>query len=288
MERAALISIIERQLDLLNLSLFLVTQGEAEFEGVLHPRCTAMSESKQRAALMIALAGGQSASTILKCADWRGIPVRDLYAIARSCIESLINAAYLIAEENAIAERVIRWVSFREWKHFNRRSGKGDLAVTLTTGDPDRMQAPPEFEEFTRGRPNEKNFEWTHLSVEGRYLRLHELGHGRAATRFLAAYMNCYQVASEVLHGSRWGVHYFNNAHMPPSQNRTVEEYREGIDKQYNDLLVDLIHACSGYLHTFFKLYNYDALFRREQMLFNEMLGTLGIERQPINSCDAP
>lgn len=283
MERAALISILNKQLGLLNLSLFLVTQGPAKFEEELLPQCTMMSDAKQRAALLIALAAGQSATTILKCSDWRGIPVRDLYAIARSSIESFINAAYLIAEEDSVSERVIRWTKFREWKHYNRRYGEGDLAVTITTSEDGSIRVPREFAEFTEGKRGEKPYEWTSLSVEKRFLRLRELGHGRAASRFLAAYMNCYQVASEVIHGSRWGVHYFHNTHMPEGD-KTLDQYRSGIDKQYDDLLCDLIHACSGYLHVYFKLYSYERPFRREQELFNELLETLGVSPQPINS----
>lgn len=284
MESVVLISILQRQLNLLNLSLFLVTHGAVKFEGVLLEQCTAMSDAKQRAALMIALGAGQSATTILKCSDWRGIPVRDLYSIARSSLESFINAAYLLAEDDAVSERVIRWTKFREWKHYNRAYGDGDLTVTLSSSGNGEILIPPEFEEFCGGRRNERRYEWTALPVEKRYIRLKELGHGRAATRFLAAYMNCYQVASEVIHGSRWGMHYFNNAHMPVSTETSVEQYRVGTDKQYDDLLCDLIHACSGYLHTFFRLYEYEMPFRREQELFNELLVLAGIEPQSINS----
>ncbi len=274
-----LINVLEQQLKLVTLGLYLVTQGPAKFEGRLLPQCVEMSDAKQRTSQMIALGGGQSATTILKCSDWRGIPVRDLYAVARSTMESFINAAYLVAEDDVVAERAVRWVRFRAWKQVNKKYGKGPLAVVMSTSEDGNISPPPEFEEFT-GKAK-RAYEWTPLTVEERFGRLEELGFGRAASRFLGAYMNGYAVASEVIHGSPFGVHYFNQTHMPSQP--TVEEYREGIDQQYEDLLVDLVHSCSGYLNTFFKKYRYAEPYRREQELFNEALVLLGVEPQPVN-----
>lgn len=111
-------SIVEAQLKLLDMALFVATQGPIQFRGETFS-CS-LTESKLKTSQMIAMCAGQSATTLLNCSNWRGIPVRDLYPIARSCVESFINAAYLPVEDDSVAERAVRWTTYRSWKEFNR------------------------------------------------------------------------------------------------------------------------------------------------------------------------
>ncbi|MFU0492689.1 hypothetical protein ACMZYS_21795, partial [Pseudomonas syringae pv. actinidiae] len=94
MKMEVLRNIINEQLELLRLTLYVTTQGPLEYGGEMYT-CS-LSEEKVKTSQPIAMAAGQTVNTLLKCSDWRGIPVRDLYPLARSCIESFINASFLL------------------------------------------------------------------------------------------------------------------------------------------------------------------------------------------------
>ena len=134
--------VIDEQLELLRLSLYVATQGPTNYNGEL--LICDLKEEKLKVSQMIALGAGQSITTILKCADWKGIPVRDLYPISRSAIESFINASYVLVENKNVAERAARWVKFRAWKQHNRNVGSGKFSLTLSTS-PDEPAPPAEF-----------------------------------------------------------------------------------------------------------------------------------------------
>jgi Family of unknown function (DUF5677) len=222
--KIALRSIVESQMELLRLSLYVATQGPAVYLGKTL-KCT-LSEAKQKTSQQIAMCAGQSVHTILNCADWRGVPVRDLYPIARSAVESFINAAFLLVEDGAVAERAMRWVTFRAWK-LAHRAGR----YTLRKGDADKS-ASAQFSEFSAF----KNSDWTSVKVPIRAERVAEISGKRCGYRLLAAYDLIYPLSSEVIHGSPFGVNFFYQAHLPP--NPTVEDFRQATDIQVEDLLI--------------------------------------------------
>nr|WP_319565950.1 hypothetical protein [uncultured Rhodoferax sp.] len=273
--QALLKIIIEEQMELLRLSLYVATQGPAEYRGETL-RCV-LSDAKLKTSQHIALGAGQSINTIMKCSDWRGIPVRDLYPIARSVVESFINASFLLVEDESIAERAVRWVRYRAWKEVNRQVGSGKFSLNISSsfGDP----APPaEFVEFTaKGACRE----WSTCDTPSRIRRVGELAGKKAGSRLLGAYALIYSVSSEVIHGSPFGVNFFSQTHLP--QNSTVENFREATGKQVNDILVDVAHAAAGYLSTFFRSQRMACPYMAEQELFNRLVVHEGVEPQEID-----
>lgn len=264
----ALKSIVEGQMELLRVALYVATQGPTVYQGEsLNCR---LNEAKQKTSQPIAMSAGQSVHTILKCADWRGIPVRDLYPIARSAVESFINAAFLLVEEEAVAERAMRWVSFRAWKQTHR-AGR----YTLRAGESD-ISLPAEFSEFKAF----KDSDWTSKKVPERAERVAQIAGKRAGYRLLAAYDLIYPLSSEVIHGTPFGVNFLYQAHLPT--NPTVEDFRHATAIQVEDILVAVAHAVAGYLATFFRSLNMSAPHLAEQELFNRLLKLEGVEDQQL------
>lgn len=272
----ALKSIVLSQMELLRVSLYVATQGPMVYQGE-NLRCM-LSEAKLKTSQHIAMCAGQSVHTILKCTEWRGIPVRDLYPIARSAIESFINAAYLLVEDESAAERAVRWMKYRAWKEGNRRVGSGEFTIRLSSSP----ESPPsEFAEFTiKGASRE----WSTLDTPSRIRRVEELAGKKAGSRLLGAYALIYSISSEVIHGSPFGVNFFYQAHMP--LNGTVDGFREATAKQVEDILVEVAHAAAGYLCAFFRSRRMPAPYVVEQELFNQLLALEGVEPQKVLHLD--
>ncbi|HEX5392195.1 MAG TPA: DUF5677 domain-containing protein [Rhodocyclaceae bacterium] len=267
-------SILQSQLELLNLTLFVGTQGPTTFRGEL--LSCSMGEAKKKTSQHIAMCAGQSTNTVLKCSDWRGIAVRDLYPIARSAVESFINAAYLVVEDDTVAERAVRWVKYRSWREFNRSVGNGDFSLTLRS-ESCYDEAQTEFAEFlAKGASRE----WCVLDTASRIRRIGELAGSKAGGRLLGAYANLYSVSSEIVHGSPYGVNYFFQTHH--SSDASVDAFREATRRHVEDVLVDLCHGVAGYLSAFFRSQHMAGPYRAEQELFNRFLQAEGIEPQAI------
>lgn len=267
--------IVDEQIELLRLSLFVSTQGPVEYQGE-KLQCS-LSEAKLKTSQHIALGAGQSVHTIMKCADWRGIPVRDLYPIGRSAVESFINASFLLVEDESIAERAVRWVRYRAWKEVNRQVGSGEFTLSISSSASGGSTPPAEFTEFTaKGACRD----WSTLDAPSRIRRVGELAGKKAGSRLLGAYALIYSVSSEVIHGSPFGVNFFHQAHS--EQNATTEDFREATAKQVNDILLDVAHAAAGYLNAFFRTQGMNGPYLAEQELFNRLLAFEGVEPQEI------
>lgn len=275
---ASLREIVDQQLELVTLSLYVATQGPTSFRGE-SLECH-LGELKLKTSQHIAMCAGQSVTTILRCADWRGIPVRDLYPIARSAIESFINAAYILVESDAVAERAAKYVAFASWKQTNRQIGSGDFSMTLSTSPLVQDATSPEFPEFA----GSGNGVWTKLDVPSRFRKVGELAGRKAGSRFLAAYALVYSLSSEIIHGSPYGVNYFYQAHLPP--NPTVADFKDATGKQLEDLLLAVSHAVAGYASTFFRRQGMLVPYLAEQELFNKLLALEGVEPVPLESFD--
>lgn len=84
--------VILKQQELVRLVLHLLSEGPAELLGErLESR---LEYDKARAVAATVMGAGQSAQTILRMSQEEGIAVRDMYSIARSVVESYVNAAF--------------------------------------------------------------------------------------------------------------------------------------------------------------------------------------------------
>ncbi|QMV66123.1 hypothetical protein HS968_24040 [Pseudomonas berkeleyensis] len=265
-----LVEVLQEQLELLRISLFVATQGPAEMAGT-QLRCS-LEPPIINASQPIAMCAGQSVNTILRCLDWRGIPVRDLYPIARSAVESFINAAFLVSQDSAASERALRYVKFRQWKQHNRTVGEGVFTLKLSSSGSPADSPPTEFKEFT-GKGQDM---WTTLALPSRINRVGQAAGRKAGSRLLAAYTLIYSVSSEVIHGSPFGVSYFYSTGAPTS----VEEFRQSTVGQMEDMLVAVAHAAAGYLATFYTSQGMKTAASIEQELFNKLLALEGVEPQ--------
>lgn len=250
--------------EFLQLALFVAAEGQATFEGETLT-CT-LNEDQRRTSTFLAMAAGQSVETLLRMANLRGIPVRDAYPIARSAVESFVNASFLASESDQVAARAVRYVSYAYWRHHNRTFGSGEFAIDVRS-DPDAAatlaQKFPEFNGKGKGV-------WTSLDVPSRIRRVGEIAGRRAGSRLLAAYGLIYSLSSEILHGSPFGASYFYSAHV--ANPTSTEAFAAGTVRHLEEILIAVLHAHCGYLASFFGLQGMKTPLAAEERLFARLL----------------
>lgn len=263
-----LLEIIEEQQELLRLSLWVMSQGPTVFKG--QKLSCVLEWDQAHAASATSLGAGQSINTIMKGSGAVGIPVRDLYPIARGVVEGFINAAFFITQPVEVSQRALRHKDYAAWKHMNRSIGEGDFAFTLSTEPGSSANAAKLFPEFSgKGQGN-----WSQLTAPSKINCVGKIVR-RAGGALLGAYSLVYAVSSEIIHGSVYGMSYFMSAHR--NGGADVEDFRLGTEAQVIDILCSVGHAAGGFLSAFAQIHKHQPLIDAERALFRRLYkATLG------------
>ncbi|WP_043825563.1 DUF5677 domain-containing protein [Aeromonas veronii] len=252
------------QQEFLRLALFVAFQGSTTYEGEI--LTCSLPDAQRSTSTLLAMGAGQSVESLLHIAKQRGIPVRDAYPIARSAVESFVNASYLLVESNAVADRAVRYIEFAAWRQHNRKFGSGEYSIEVHT-DPDPVSTlASKFPEFT----GKGNGGWTNLDMPSRIRRVGELAGRKAGSRLLAAYGLIYSLSSEVIHGSPFGVSFFYSAHLKGED--TTEAFIAGTIRQLEEILIAVLHAGCGYLAAFFEKQKMQVGLDAEEKLFKRLM----------------
>jgi len=255
-------SIIEAQQELLRLTLWVMSQGSADILG--QKLSCVLAEDQVRAATATSLGAGQSINTILAGSEKVGIPVRDLYPIARGVVEGFINAAFFVTQPVEVSERAMKHKDYAAWKQLNRSIGNGEFAFRLSSDPDPKATAAKLFPQFA-GKGQDS---WSSLDAPSRISRIGKVV-GRSGGALLGAYALVYAISSEIIHGSVYGMAYFMSAHN--GRNESVEDFRAGTEAQVVDILTAVTHAASGFLSAFAKVHDCKALVDVERELFRRM-----------------
>lgn len=254
--------VIEKQQELVRLVLYLLSEGPAELFGQrLESR---FERDKARAVAATAMGAGQTTETVLKLSQESGIVVRDMYPLARSVVESYVNAAFFSTQAVEVAQRAIRHKDFAAWKYVNRVIGSGDFMIAL--GSPEKIKPflEKEFPEFAgKGQGS-----WTNLDVPSRIRLIGEKVSG-AGGALMGAYGGVYAISSEIIHGSVFGTAYFYSSGTDDP--RSEEGFRRGVLQQRIDILSAVAHATSGFIAAYAETEKMGPLVLTERELFQRM-----------------
>ena len=252
------------QQEFLRLALLVASQGSVTFEEE-ELICT-LGDGQRRMSTLLAMSAGQSFETLLQMSKLRGIPVRDAYPVARSAIESFVNASYLLAESDKVSSRAIRYIDFAAWRQQNRKFGSGEFSIEVRC-DPDQQATLAlEYPEFS----GKGNGMWTNLDVPSRIRRVGELAGRRSGSRLLAAYGLIYSLSSEIIHGSPFGASYFYSAHLKGEE--STEAFEGATVRHLEEIFVGVLHAGCGYLAAFFGQQNMQGPLNAEEKIFARLL----------------
>lgn len=260
--RQELRDVINRQQELVRLVLYLLSEGPAELLGERLE--SKLERDKARAVAATAMGAGQSTHTILRLSQEGGIVVRDMYILARSVVESYINAAFFATQPVEVAQRAIRHKDFAAWQHVNRVIGSGDFMIAIGSQEKIKPFLDREFPEFSgKGQRS-----WTSLDVPSRIRLIGEKVRA-AGGALLGAYGGIYAISSEIIHGSVFGTAYFYSSTTRDS--RSEEGFRRGVLQQQIDILSAVAHATSGFLAAYAETEKMGPLVFAEHEIFKRM-----------------
>ena len=224
-----------------------------------------LSEVKVKSSIPIVIGAHHSVSTILRMAAWSGFSVRDIYPIARSVLETLINASYIMVEEDGVAEKALRYAAYADYKYSNREIGSGKLRLKIssTSGDEE-----PKLKQFLSEFKGKKS--WADLDLPNRIRVIGERGFESAEQDFLGAYALIYSVSSDIIHGSPYGFRFFMN-HID-KKNLSNSNFLKGVEEHLEWVLISTTLALCAYISVFSKINNMEAAAQLAKDLSLEVL----------------
>lgn len=170
---------------------------------------------EQCVALLAAAANERATSMALLCEHQRAC---DAMCIARSTLETLINACFIHLSGLEVAERAIAHARQKGYRDLDRLSAIGDSRIEIRwAGDPNQLATPDMIEaikKFSRKNGTECT-QWIHQSIEERLRFICQVGGVSAMTPFHLAFVSIYRHASEYLHGTVFGAAHAVGAAEP-------------------------------------------------------------------------
>lgn len=200
---------------------------------------------------------GVSVHSVLALTRERDMSIRDCFGIARSAVETAINAAFIAISGEPMAQKAIRHMRQKRWRDLRRhgRVGNHKIAVSrdvqLSVDDlPGLREA---LEEYTSRRGDEIR-DWTPENLETRIAAI-TTRHGRAGLCLGVASFSIYRPASELLHGTFYGVNFFwQGSRDTPARGR--DEFDEiWMTEHFVTLLTALFFAVSGVIDAISAVY---------------------------------
>lgn len=255
-------AIIQEQLELLRLTLYVMSQGPTLYKG--QPFACVLEQDKARATAAVSMGAGQSLNTILKNSTATGIAIRDLYPITRGVVEGFINAAFFTTQPVEVSQRALSHCSYAAWKHDNRVVGTGDFMFTLGSDPDPKVTIANNFPEFS-GKGQDS---WSNLNAPSKIDRIGRVVQASGGA-LLGAYAGVYAVSSEIIHGSVYGMSYFMSSHG--SKEATTEAFQAGTEGQMIDILSAVAHAASGFIAAFANVHKFGPLVLDEHELFKRL-----------------
>ncbi|OWK31306.1 DUF5677 domain-containing protein [Sphingomonas dokdonensis] len=155
---------------------------------------------------------GVSVHSVLALTRERDMAIRDGFGIARSAVETAINAAFIAVEGEELAQRAIRHMRQKRWRDLHREARIGDFQITTSRDvglEIDDISGLREaLDEFTRKKGGAEIREWTDVSLADRIAAISAKSR-RGGLGLGSAFFGIYRPGSELLHGSYYGVNYF-------------------------------------------------------------------------------
>lgn len=255
--------VIDKQQELVRLVLHLLSEGPVDLLGERLE--SGLERDKARAVAATAMGAGQTTHTILRLSQEGGIVVRDMYPLARSVVESYVNAAFFATQSIEVAQRAIRHKDFAAWKHVIRVIGSGDFMIAIGSQEKIKPLLDQEFPEFSgKGQGS-----WTSLDVPSRIRLIGEKVRA-AGGALIGAYGGVYAISSEIIHGSVFGTAYFYSSGT--GDPRSEEGFRRGVLQQRIDILSAIAHAASGFLAAYAETEKMGPLVLTEHEIFKRMI----------------
>jgi hypothetical protein len=201
-----------------------------------------------------------------------GVQTRDCYCIARTVLETCVNASYILAKGPLAAERAIRHCRQKAFKDMDRESKIGATIIKAWfSGKPDFTTVPQleaDIAEFSSKHGREKN--WIDDSIDDRIVVIGEEFGNSVLTRLHFARFMIYRHSSEILHGSVFGAGYFLGL-TTPGLAEGVQGATENIGSQHMMVLFAVALSLQAVIECFHLRYGFEKLQEENERLSHSM-----------------
>jgi hypothetical protein len=203
--------------------------------------------------------------------------IRDGFGIARSVVETSINAAYIAVGGHQLAEQAVRHMRQKRWRDLSREATIGGWRMTVSRDIglvPEDLPGLPEaLQEYTNRRGHEVR-DWTPNSIEKRIDAV-ATRCAKAGICFGAAVFAIYRPSSELLHGTFYGVNYFwQGSRERPAQTREAFE-QLWLLEHFVTLLSAIFFGSSGAIEALAAVYELPGHAPRQNELAQELSGLI-------------
>lgn len=206
------------------------------------------TSSEVRVPMLMLQAAGTSIHSVLALTGERDMAIRDCFAIARSAVETSLNAAFVAASGEPMAVKAVRHMRQKRWRDLRREGTAGPLSIAVSRNVGLAVDDLPglreALDEFTDGKGRERPF-WTKASVANRVGAVTRR-HRRAGLCLSVATFAIYRPASELIHGSYYGVNLFWQGSRDAPVRGRREFDRLWMEEHFITLLTALFFAVSG------------------------------------------
>lgn len=218
----------------------------------LHQIDPEMDKPAIRIPILMLQALGVSVHSVLALTQNRDMAIRDGFGIARSVVETAVNAAYIAVGGEPMAEQAVRHMRQKRWRDLSREANIGGWRMTVSRDvglTPDDLPGLPEaLAEYTNKRGREVR-DWTPGTIEDRIDTVTTCCK-RAGLCFGAAVFAIYRPSSELLHGTYYGVNYFwQGSRENPARSRADFD-RLWLLEHFVTLLAAIFFGVSGAIDT--------------------------------------
>lgn len=227
------------------------------------------------------LAVGGSVKSIMKLTSIPSGSARDCYPIARSVMEAMINACYVLACGTDVAEQAIRHTKQKYHRDMDRTFVSGEYSLRQrAVGIEDKnlsFDLAAAILEFTSKKGGEKN--WTEKSVTERIFVVGDKLSDVVAYELLGAYAIVYGDASEITHGSLYGINlfFFGRDKTP----RSVSDFIDVTKNHTRGIYYALFFALSGFIRATCGIQNHQVLIDLVNIQTKKFKSIL-VDDQPI------
>lgn len=164
-----------------------------------------------RLPVLMLQAVGVSVHSVLALTKERNMAIRDCFGIARSAVETAVNAAFIAISGAPMAEKAVRHMRQKRWRDLKRQGKVGDQRISVSRDIGCGIEEFPglgeALAEYTNKRGDEVR-DWTPESLERRIVAV-SAADSRAGLCLGVASFSIYRPASELLHGTYYGVNLF-------------------------------------------------------------------------------
>jgi hypothetical protein len=239
----------------------------------LHILDANQDNSAIRVPLLMLQATGVSIHSVLALAQSRDMAIRDGFGIARSAVETALNAAYIAVGGTTVADQAIRHMRQKRWRDLNREANFGGqrMALSLDVGltPADLPGLPEALDEYTNKRGGEVR-DWTSVSIEERIEAVANRC-ARAGVCLSAAVFAIYRPSSELLHGTYYGVNYFwQGSRATPAKSREAFD-RLWLLEHFVTLFSALFFGSSGAIDAMATVFDLPHHAAKQDLFANEL-----------------